>query len=377
MQYHAGIWREIAKKDNLDFLVIYIKDPRLTGEVDPGFSQKVVWDRDLRIGYRSLVLWGGIDEGSRSLNDALEEHLRAVVPDVVIIHGYSQSFARRVIRLRRRMNFKLVLRGEFTPARLAWYHYRSMIRWLYLRWFFRSVDEFCFIGKISRRFLLSMGTKRSRMHFSPYSIDSELLADNVESSDPAARLTRREYVGEKPCIIYVGKLIERKNPLILAEAVEKIKSTIDVKLILVGSGGLESAIRSRLQAAMGEDLVMPGFVNQGDLRRFYSLADVFVLPSLYETWGLVVNEAMEMGLPCIVSRSAGCAPDLIREGVNGMLFDPRDVSGLADALRNILLNDELRSSMGYMSRQIVQKYNQKISSAGIIKAIQAASSGSP
>ena len=107
--------------------------------------------------------------------------------------------------------------------------------------------------------------------------------------------------------------------------------TINSLAVFVGSGELENELRA-LAAALKVAARFEGFRNQSELPRYYAAADVLVLPSESESWGLVVNEAMACGLPAIVSNNVGCAPDLIEEGRTGFTFPLGDVGALSDRL---------------------------------------------
>jgi glycosyltransferase involved in cell wall biosynthesis len=115
-----------------------------------------------------------------------------------------------------------------------------------------------------------------------------------------------------------------------------------------------------------------GFQNQSRLSAFYHASDVLVLPSRSdETWGLVVNEALHHGLPCIVSDAVGCAPDLIVQGTTGDIFATGSVPGLADALQRCLrLADD--EDVRHACRSRVNGYSLERSAAGIARAYFAA-----
>ena len=103
---------------------------------------------------------------------------------------------------------------------------------------------------------------------------------------------------------------------------EALHSLADERLhlILLGDGLLRDEVEAAAREALGERLTMPGFVNQRGLAAYFAAADVFVLPSAFETWGLVVNEAMQLGLPAIVSSAVGCHADLVIPEGTGMIF---------------------------------------------------------
>jgi glycosyltransferase involved in cell wall biosynthesis len=115
-----------------------------------------------------------------------------------------------------------------------------------------------------------------------------------------------------------------------------------------------------------------GFAHREQLAAYYALADVLVLPTYTDTWGLVVNEGMACGLPVILSRAAGCAADLVRENWNGLLVAPRDESSLMLAMRTIASQPSLRATMGTHSAQHVSNYSPQEWSRGITAMIETA-----
>ena len=88
-----------------------------------------------------------------------------------------------------------------------------------------------------------------------------------------------------------------------------------------------------------------GFINQSAMPRYYGASDVFVLPSIDEPWGLAINEAMCAGLPIVASSELGCIPDLVRDRGNGLVFQAGNIAALADALRLLIANAQLRERM--------------------------------
>src|SRR5208282_179819 len=108
----------------------------------------------------------------------------------------------------------------------------------------------------------------------------------------------------------------------------------------------------------GADVHFLGFKNQGELPAFYDLCDVFVLPSHFEPWGLVVNEVMNAARPVIVSDRVGAAPDLVSDGVNGFIYPNGDVPALASKLRAVLdLPQIKRECMGRKSLERIGDFS--------------------
>ncbi len=112
-----------------------------------------------------------------------------------------------------------------------------------------------------------------------------------------------------------------------------------------------------------------GFANQSVLPQIYGAADVFVLPSENEPWGLAVNEAMCAGLPIVASAEVGCVSDLVQAGINGQTFAAGDVEGLANALHSILVDTETRHRMSAASRAVISRWSYVECAAGLQAAL--------
>src|SRR5207247_11160263 len=116
-----------------------------------------------------------------------------------------------------------------------------------------------------------------------------------------------------------------------------------------------------------------GFLNRSQISQAYVAADVFALPSRqHETWGMVVNEAMNFSLPIIVTDKVGCADDLVRDGENGFVVSSEDSADLSDRLRQLVRSSELRQRFGNASRQIVSGWTHDLAVGGVLRATAAA-----
>jgi glycosyltransferase involved in cell wall biosynthesis len=125
-------------------------------------------------------------------------------------------------------------------------------------------------------------------------------------------------------------------------------------LVLVGSGHEEALLRD--QAKELPEVVFAGFQQMDTLPVYYGLASCLVLPSVSESWGLVVNEAMAAGLPVLVSHHCGCVPELVKPGVNGYVFNPLDTGGLARLMGLMSSRSVDADKMGEASRRSVAVY---------------------
>jgi glycosyltransferase involved in cell wall biosynthesis len=203
----------------------------------------------------------------------------------------------------------------------------------------------------------------------------------------ATREQLRQQLGleaNRPVLLFASKLLVRKCCLDLVEAylelVRRSRSEDASRplpyLLIVGEGEQRSHIEARLQQASPEDresVRILGFRNQSELPRFYDLCEVFVLPSIHEPWGLVVNEAMNAGKAIVVSDQVGGQPDLVADGDNGLVFPARNVGALASMLARVLADPAVCRKMGERSLERIQSFSFEANVRGLMQAFTAAS----
>jgi glycosyltransferase involved in cell wall biosynthesis len=371
--YFVPLWRELSRAPGLDVVVHYFSDHSVRGGIDAGFGVPVAWDTPLLDGYEHTFL-------SRDADLAKPASIRLPQPrqtlpagkfDAVLFNGYMHGFERQLVQTARSAGAKTIIRADFTDV--APFEGRSalkaQLRDFYLRWFYRKIDAFCYAGHEAKQHLLSHGVPADRLFFSPYSVDATL------SPEQTATLTRERARADlgldsaHTVLLFSGKLIPRKEPLLLIEALSMLGDVGNVGLIILGDGELREKVESRARKLLGPRLIMPGFVNQSRLGAYFSAADLFILPAAFETWGLVVNEAMQFGLPTVVSDRVGCRHDLVEDGVTGHVFRSGDAGSLAAVLRPMMGNRRVLAELGCRARQRVAKYSIQASADGIRRAV--------
>ncbi len=162
-------------------------------------------------------------------------------------------------------------------------------------------------------------------------------------------------------ILTIGRLIPRKGFPLLIQALPQVmaEATIDFGIEIVGDGPDRDTLAALAnELKVDHKIRFAGSVSYSELPQKYREADVFVLCSLAEGMPLVVLEAMGTGLPIVASKVQGIE-DLVRTGVNGALFPPNDVDGLAKSLVSLINDGESRIRMGRSSIDFVQKYDWK------------------
>lgn len=177
-----------------------------------------------------------------------------------------------------------------------------------------------------------------------------------------------------PVILYVGSLSERKGVSLLVDSFLHVRAQLpDARLQLVGEGPLRRELGRKIEALGLEDAVrLVGFVQHADLAAWYARADVLVLPTLEDTYAVVLAEAAACGLPIITSPFAGAAAEVLREGFNGVVADPRDPQEFARTMLAILLDQEEQARMGRNSIQMARGLGPDIAARRIAEAVMLA-----
>jgi UDP-glucose:(heptosyl)LPS alpha-1,3-glucosyltransferase len=204
--------------------------------------------------------------------------------------------------------------------------------------------------------------KREFVHHYGDAAESIIVIPNgvdLETFTPDNRPLYRDRIRQKhgisrsdPVLIFAGGDWERKGLPYIIEALSLLTRP-DVKLLIVGSGDEKSYGQLAELKQVRERII---FVSgSSNLWGYYAASDIFVFPTIYEPFGLVIVEAMASGLPVITSRSAGAA-DFITDGLDGLLLsDPSDIDDLAAKIELLLSNAELRKTIGERARETSEK----------------------
>lgn len=169
-------------------------------------------------------------------------------------------------------------------------------------------------------------------------------------------------VGNRPVLMSCGYLIERKRIDLTIDAAAALPADRRPDLLIMGTGPLQEELAARA-LARGVTAHFPGFRQADALADYYFSADALVLSSNDDPWGLVVNEAMDAGLPVIVSDACGAAEDLVHGGVNGHIFRSGDVAALTECITALL--DADLAAMGRASRDIIAGWTPERSAANL------------
>jgi glycosyltransferase involved in cell wall biosynthesis len=377
IQYQIPIWKGLAERGNIPFKVFYMSDQGLRPRFDAGFGESFSWDIDLLGGYESEFLDActgrRLDSFSRvRLKRGFGRALREIGAKVLWIQGWQVAAYWQAVFEARKAGIEVWVRGETNARSNAGRIGRRVKRQL-LRQLLRRIDRFLYIGEANRTFYLQQGVPNEQLAAAPYCVDNGRFAAASELARRERDRIREEWgiPLEAFCFLFAGKFVPKKRPFDLVEAARRAQFALHEKkihLLWVGTGELGAGLRQACHLSFDKGTREPanaqrysepdgsfvGFLNQSEISKAYVAADCLVLPSdAGETWGLVVNEAMASGLPCVVSKDCGCVEDLIAPITPDLCFPMGDI----DALERAMLAAITHTPSPQLLRSHISKYD--------------------
>ena len=207
-----------------------------------------------------------------------------------------------------------------------------------LGWMFRVGNRLIAVSRASARFSYLLGFSEKRVTVVPNGVDLSCFNRKIDAS-----LMREELgIGDEPLVVTALRLIKGKSPELLISAFAKVLKVVpDAKLVIAGSGREKDNLTCQIQSLNITDSVfMVGRLKKEKVAQLMATADVFVLPSKMESFGLTLLEASAAGLPVVCS-NAGGIPEVFQDGFNGLLYPPGDDDAMAKAIIHLLQDREL------------------------------------
>jgi len=358
IQYQVPLWKALSARGKIPFRVFFLSDLGLMHRFDPGFGRAIAWDIDLLTGYDHDFIEARFGRFQDSfswlkLKPGFGEFLRAQGVRALWVQGWQVAAYWQAIWEARRAGTEVWLRGETNLRSSGKGPLRGLKRAVLGRLLAR-VDRFLYIGEANRQFYLAQGIRNDRMIPAPYCVDNIRFASQAYRLRPVRQALRRQWriPDEAFCFLFLGKLIRKKRPGDLVAAVhglQKKGAGRPLHILFVGTGELDEELRRSCMIAFdaaghssGASESAPpasfvGFLNQTEVAKAYVAADCLVLPSdASETWGLVVNEAMASGLPCVTSDACGCVEDLVLPIRSELSYPVGNIARLQQSLQAVM-----------------------------------------
>jgi glycosyltransferase involved in cell wall biosynthesis len=355
IQYYAPLFALLAKEPGIDLMVFYTwGESSLAGKFDPDFGKDIEWDIPLLEGYNFIFLNNtSNDPGSHHfkgiINPTLNQEIESWGADIVWIWGWAfDSHLKALCYFKGKK--EVWFRGDSTlldePRGIS---LKKLARRIFLIWVYRYVDKVFYVGTHNKAYYIKHRLKESQLIYAPHAIDNHRFSDsNGEKSKMAIEWRRKLGLDDNDLVLlFAGKFEPRKNPFFLIELMKIIESN-NVKLLIVGNGPLEYYLKQNLHNY--NCVTFLDFQNQSLMPILYRMADFYILPSVSETWGLAINEALASGTKVIASSFCGGSIDLINQD-NGIIFNPK--SDLNKVCQYVNQNENYKLSIGRGGSKLV------------------------
>jgi glycosyltransferase involved in cell wall biosynthesis len=250
------------------------------------------------------------------------------------------------------------------------------LAWPLTRYIYHHADAIVVYGEHVKCYLISEGVPADRIFVAAHAVDNNFYNRVVTEEEKIFLRQQLNIPTNHKVVLYLGRLEELKGLPYLVEAIEMLHRN-DTVLVLAGTGSEKKNLEYLVQRkGISNSVRFAGYVPIDKTPLFYAISWVFVLPSISmpygkETWGLVVNEALNQGLPVITTDSVGAAAGgLVQDGFNGFIVPERDSKALAMALDKVLSSPDLREELSRNARSIIASWDNERMVLGFRQAVE-------
>jgi glycosyltransferase involved in cell wall biosynthesis len=374
IQYFTPLWQELTRAPGVELKVFYYSRHGVEQSFDPGFAKTMAWDVDLLAGHASEFLprqWptrDPLDYSASALNERLFSTLRQGW-DVVWLTGYGHVNNWLILGACKALGLPLLLYADSNLSadrdKPPW---KRAVKRAVLTPFVSNVTAFLAPGDQTRTYFLEYGASPEAIFISPFVVDVASFreaADQLGAEGRAALRKRFDIPPGNRIVAFGGKLVSWKRPGDVVAALEKLARK-DVTALFIGDGPL----REEIAKSNPEIVRITGFLNRSEIAAALSLADLLVMPSEFEPFGIMVSEAQALGIPCIVSDRCGCyGPDtVLRDRYSGFVYSSGDIEALSGHVGRLLSDPSLYERMSSAARKQGDLQSAQHAVAGFLAA---------
>ncbi|QJD87183.1 glycosyltransferase family 4 protein [Cohnella herbarum] len=289
----------------------------------------------------------------KHVNWSIIKALRASRFDIYVLGCYSSPTEMAAIQWLRshRIPFLLNSDGGFIARERDWKHRIK-------KYFISSATGWLSSGQQCTKYLTHYGADPAFVYEYPFASLSYSEKERSPMRPERLESFKRQERLKSKVILSIGQFISRKGFAELLKASPQLDDG-QTSLVIVGGGPLKDEYKKIIKDMELDHVVLKDFMSREQLIEFYRAADLFVLPTHQDVWGLVINEAISFGLPVVTTTGAGAAYDLVDDGRNGFVVDVRNMNEFVRKCQYLLDNDAARAEFGAVSQSISCRYTIK------------------
>lgn len=336
--YRVEFFNELAKY--VELTVIYEQS------IEQQKHRDKKWFTEKPLNFKSISI---AKANNRISYNVLFKELRRAKDDIIFMMGYSNPSARAAIFWLRlhKVPYILTCDGAFIKD-------ENLGKREIKKFLIRKANLYFSTGNPSDEFFVFYGAEKNRIRrISFSSLHKDDIFTSPVTNEEKDRVKDTIGIREEKVILSVGQFIHRKGYDVLLKALRYVDSKIGVYIV---GGTPPSEYTQIINEYKLNNVHFVGFKTKEELKKYYLAADLFVLPTREDIWGLVINEAMACGLPIITTNKCIAGLVLVNEGKNGHIVNVEDPKALAEAIEQIMNNAQLRKKMADNSLSIIQDY---------------------
>lgn len=379
VQYASPVWRLMAQRPEVETLVAYCSLEGAEAHVDPDFGVEVAWDIPLLDDYPWIKLKNisprpAVGKFLGLINPGVWRLIRSGKFDAVAMFTGYVCATFWIATAAAKLSGIPILFGTDAHGLRPQDGRNWKIRVKRHLWprLFGMADIVIVPSSGTAALMRSLKIPEERIALTPYVVHNEWWIEQAKHVDRAAVRHNWGIPADAPVVLFCAKLQPWKRPqdLLRAFAQANVPGSY---LVYAGEGSMRNELEAEADTlAIRERIRFLGFVNQSGLPPVYCAADLLVLPSRYEPFGVVVNEGMLCGLPVIVSDRVGAKFDLIQEGETGFVYPMGDVNALAGVLLQVLSDRARLRKMGDAAHRRMSRWSPEINIDSTISAVEKA-----
>ncbi len=292
----------------------------------------------------------------------LQSLLSDLKPDVIVTPGFSPATMKALLWKLFRPTKHIIWSGSLSTESSG----TSLIRKIQRKVLMRITDAVIAYGSLAKKYLIGLGARESSAFVAINTVDTSFFENET------SKLRMKQNNETTKHLTYVGYLSPRKNVTLVLEAIRKLaEKRNDFVLDLIGDGEEKSVLEQKVKEwDLESKVVFHGFLQKNELPQFFAKSSAFLFQTDFDIWGLVLNEAMAAGVPCLASVNAGATFDLIEDGQTGFVCNYNDIDSVVAKIDHLLDHPEDVSRISKNAVKFIRdQASLSVSAQGFVNAI--------
>ena len=291
------------------------------------------------------------------LKSRINRIIQSFKPDIIHIQDHF-IISKSVVNVNRNLKIPIVGTNHFMPENVTVLMSGEYMKESFERYTWKKFSKvFNQVSLVTTPTETGAQLIRPKLRVETVAISSGISLENFNPLGDTREIKEKYSIPDKPILLYVGRLDPEKHIEEILQAVALAEKKIDFQFVIVGKGTSKTSLEQLThQLGIVDKVIFTGFVPDDELPFFYKLSRCFIIASIAELLSLVTLQAMASGLP-IIAVNAGALSELVKNNMNGYLYEEGDIPAIIQCIEDIITNDDLHRKMGEKSLEYVQKHN--------------------